>query len=74
MPAGTDVASVLMTSQADQVYIAEKSGWVSRYDAREPSKATVAERIRFTPEGVGLTFLVSWLGSSPLSLAGRMAR
>ena len=59
LPAGTDVASVLMTSQADQVYIAERSGWVSRYDAREPSKAVLAERIRFTPDGV--RFNCSWL-------------
>ena len=70
LPAGTDVASVLMTSQADQVYIAEKSGWVSRYDAREPSKATVAERVRFTPEGVGLTTLGFLVGEQSIVAGG----
>ncbi|MGO9486208.1 MAG: ABC transporter permease subunit [Rhodomicrobium sp.] len=70
LPAGTDVASVLMTSQADQVYIAERSGWVSRYDAREPSKATLAERIRFTPEGVGLTVLGFLVGEQSIVAGG----
>ncbi|MBJ7532908.1 ABC transporter permease subunit [Rhodomicrobium vannielii ATCC 17100] len=70
LPAGTDVASVLMTSQADQVYIAEKSGWVSRYDARDPSKATVAERIRLTPEGVGLTTLGFLVGEQSIVAGG----
>ncbi|MGA7327390.1 MAG: ABC transporter permease subunit [Rhodomicrobium sp.] len=70
LPAGIDVASVLMTSQADQVYIAERSGWVSRYDAREPSKAAVAERIRFTPEGVGLTVLGFLVGEQSIIAGG----
>ena len=70
LPAGADVASVLMTSQADQVYIAEKSGWVSRYDARDPSKAKLAERIRFTPEGVGLTTLGFLVGEQSIVAGG----
>ena len=70
LPAGTDVASVLMTSQADQVYIAERSGWVSRYDAREPSKAILAERVRFTPEGVGLTVLGFLVGEQSIIAGG----
>ena len=70
LPAGTDVASVLMTSQADQVYIAERSGWVSRYDAREPSKATLAERIRFTPEGVSLTVFGFLVGEQSIVAGG----
>ena len=70
LPAGTDVASALMTSQADQVYIAERSGWVSRYDAREPSKAILAERVRFTPEGVGLTVLGFLVGEQSIIAGG----
>ncbi|MBT3071325.1 ABC transporter permease subunit [Rhodomicrobium sp. Az07] len=70
LPVGTDVASVLMTSQADQVYVAEKSGWVSRYDARDPSKAAVAERIRLTPEGVRLTTLGFLVGEQSIVAGG----
>ncbi len=70
LPVGADVASVLMTSQADQVYIAERSGWVSRYDVREPTKATLAERIRFTPEGVKLTVLGFLVGEQSIVAGG----
>ena len=59
-----------MTSQADQVYIAERGGLVFRYDAREPSKATVAERIRLAPEGVGLTILGFLVGEQSIVAGG----
>ena len=70
LPAGTQVASMLMTSLADQVYVVDRAGTMFRYDTRDPRKPTLAERTRITPEGVEVTTLGFLVGEQSIVVGG----
>ncbi|MBX3499815.1 MAG: ABC transporter permease subunit [Alphaproteobacteria bacterium] len=70
LPTGTVVSGVLMTDKADQVYVAERSGRMLRYDTRDFAKPTLAETIRLKPEGVGLTTLAFLIGEQSILAGG----
>jgi phosphate transport system permease protein len=48
LPEGVVVSGVLMTEKADQVFVAEKSGTVYRYDTRTFNKPELAETLDLT--------------------------
>lgn len=49
LPAGTAVTDVLMTSAADQVYVAQRDGTILRYDTRSFDEPKLAETIDLVP-------------------------
>jgi phosphate transport system permease protein len=49
LPVGTAVTDVLMTSAADQVYVAQRDGTVLRYDTRDFDKPQLAETVDLVP-------------------------
>lgn len=66
LPSGTLVASMLMTSLADQVYVADRAGNIFRFDTRDPIKPTLAEQTRLVAEGVGVTTLGFLVGEQSI--------
>lgn len=70
LPAGNDVASILMTSLADQVYVVGRSGTMYRYDTRNPLKPALVEERRVTPEGVPVTTLGFLVGEQSIVVGG----
>lgn len=49
LPQGVVVRNLLMTDKADQVYAAEIGGTVYRFDTRDFTKPSLAERVDLTP-------------------------
>jgi phosphate transport system permease protein len=70
LPAGTAVASLLLTGLADQVYVVDRAGTVFRYDTRDPQKASLAERTRLTAAGVTVTTLGFLVGEQSIVVGG----
>ncbi len=70
LPKGTEVASILMTGLADQLYVVEDAGSVFRYDTRDPQKPILAERTQLTPDGVGVTALGFLAGEQSIVVGG----
>lgn len=70
LPAGTRVSAVAMTSKADQVYVAEKSGRVHRYDTRDMNAPKLAETVTLLPQGVELTAMSFLIGEQSLVICG----
>ncbi|MGO9005555.1 MAG: ABC transporter permease subunit [Beijerinckiaceae bacterium] len=70
LPKGTQVASLLMTSLADQVYVIEESGAVFRYDTRDPQQPVLAERNQLTPDGVAVTAFGFLVGEQSIVVGG----
>jgi len=70
LPAGTKVKSVLLTEKADQVYVADESGIVHRFDSRDLSKPTLAESVDLFPGNVQLTTLSFLLGEQSIVATG----
>jgi len=66
LPTGAVVSAVLMTEKADQVYIAEKSGRVHRYDTRDMNAPRLAETVDLLPPGVQLTVFSFLIGEQSL--------
>lgn len=70
LPAGAVVKSALMTEKADQVYVAEKSGRVHRYDTRDMNAPKLAETVGLLPPGVDLTTMSFLIGEQSLVICG----
>lgn len=66
LPAGAVVSAVLMTEKADQVYVAEKSGRVHRYDTRDMNAPRLAETVDLLPRGIELTAFSFLIGEQSL--------
>jgi len=69
LPAGTSVKALLMTSEADQLFVAERSGFLTRYDVRSDTPV-IAERARVVAEGAELSALAFLLGEQSLVVGG----
>jgi phosphate transport system permease protein len=70
LPAGTVVEKVLLSNQADQVYVGVADGTVHRFDTRDFSQPVLAESARLTPEGAGLGVLGFLIGNQTLVVGG----
>ncbi|MCB2107057.1 MAG: hypothetical protein KDE14_05120 [Rhodobacteraceae bacterium] len=70
LPQGTVVLDVLMTSKADQVYVAAVDGTVYRYDTRNFNAPQLAETIDLSPDQATLSVLRFLIGEQSL-VAGR---
>ncbi len=66
LPADVKLAGMLITEKADQIYIAEETGLVHRYDTRDLAKPTLAESISMVPEGARLTSFSFLIGEQSL--------
>ncbi len=70
LPAGTRIAKVLLSSQADQVYVGTAEGDVYRFDTRDFAAPRLAETARLTPPGVGLGVLGFLIGDQSIVVGG----
>lgn len=70
LPEGVKPAHLLMTSKADQVYVAEKSGRVHRFNTQNFSSPELAESVDVTPKGVELTVFTFLIGETTLISGG----
>lgn len=70
LPATLEVSSVLMTGQADQVYIASEAGNIYRYDTRDFAAPRLAERFDAFPGSQRLTVLGFLNGEQGLVAGG----
>ena len=66
LPQGVRIAGLLITEKADQIYVAEGSGLVHRFDTRDVLKPVLAESARVAPEGVELTLARFLIGEQSL--------
>jgi phosphate transport system permease protein len=70
LPAGTKVSEILLTGQADQVFIASESAVVYRYDTRDFTNPSLAEVAKLLPDGVMLTTMGFLNGNQTLVIGG----
>jgi phosphate transport system permease protein len=70
LPDGTWVAKVLLSTQADQVYVAIADGTVHRYDTRDFDHPVLAESEKLTPDGEHLGIFAFLLGNQTLVVGG----
>lgn len=70
LPAGARAAKVLLSTQADQVYVAIADGTVHRYDTRDFDRPQLAETAKLTPEGVELGVFGYLLGNQTIFVGG----
>ena len=66
----TTVADILLTGQGDQVYVAHKSGFVYRYDTRNPQAAAVVESRDLTVGDAELTRIGFLIGEQAIVVGG----
>jgi len=67
---GVVVSGVLMTEKADQVYVAEKSGTVFRYDTRNFNQPTLAETADLAPGAVDINVFGFLIGEQSVVVGG----
>lgn len=70
LPAGLKVARLLLSGQADQVYVGVSDGTVYRFDTRNFANPVLAETARLTPDGVDLGVLGFLLGDQTIVVGG----
>jgi phosphate transport system permease protein len=70
LPAGTEVTDVVMTSQADSVYVSSADGKVYRFDTRNLDAPVLAEVMQVFPEGVRIGAMQFLVGDQALVVGG----
>jgi len=70
LPASIEVAGVLITEKADQVYIWERSGQVFRYDTRDFDHPVLAETANLLTGGARLTVFGFLIGEQSIVAGG----
>jgi len=70
LPQGVQPSHVLMTQKADQVYVAERSGRVFRYNTQNLSAPLLAEEADLLPDEVELTTFGFLTGENSLVVGG----
>lgn len=70
LAAGVVYEKVLLSPQADQVYVGVADGTVHRFDTRDFEKPVLAESAKLTPEGAGLGVLGFMIGGQTLVVGG----
>jgi phosphate transport system permease protein len=66
----TPVTDILLTGQGDQVYVAHTSGFVFRYDTRNPQAASVVESRDLTVGDANLTRIGFLIGEQAIVVGG----
>jgi len=67
---GVQIARALTTAAGDQVYLADRTGVVHRYDTRNADAPVLAESVAVMPRGIALTTLAFLLGEQTLIAGG----
>ncbi len=70
LPEGTVVEKVLLSTQADQVYVGVADGTVHRFDTRNFAAPVLAESAKLTPDGAGLGILGFLIGNQTIVVGG----
>jgi phosphate transport system permease protein len=70
LEAGVEVADVLLTSAADQVYIADRGGRIFRFDTRDFANPKLAETRELFSGGVQLSTMRFLIGDQSLVVGG----
>lgn len=70
LPAVGPIISVLLTERGDQVYLAERSGKVYRFDTSNLDAPVLAETTSLLPEGIELTTFGFLLGEQSILVGG----
>ncbi|MGE4062026.1 MAG: ABC transporter permease subunit [Rhodospirillaceae bacterium] len=70
LPAGVHVHALLMTDKADQVYVAEESGNIFRYDTRSFTRPELAETVDLLPGDAKVGAIGFLIGQQSLVIAG----
>lgn len=70
LPAGLHVSNVLLTGQADQVYVADETGDIYRYDTRDFAAPRLAEKFDAFPGDQRLTVMGFLNGEQGLVAGG----
>ncbi|MDX2145712.1 MAG: ABC transporter permease subunit [Rhodospirillaceae bacterium] len=70
LPEGVVVSGVLMTEKADQVYVAEKSGTIYRYDTRNFDKPELAETADVAPGDANVNVFGFLIGEQSIVVGG----
>ena len=70
LPKGLHVSDLLITEKADQVYIAERSGHLYRYDARNFDAPVLAETVDLLPGEAEITVLGFMIGEQSIVVGG----
>jgi phosphate transport system permease protein len=70
LPKGTKVHSLLLTTKADQVLVADRSGVVHRYNTVDFKAPFLAETTRLLPQGADLRIFAFLLGGSSIVVGG----
>lgn len=70
LPGGIRVTELLMTSRADQVYVADENGTIYRYDTRDFAAPVLAETMKAFPGAERLTVLGFLNGEQGLVAGG----
>jgi phosphate transport system permease protein len=66
VPGLGEVAAVLLTQLADEVFLAERDGTLYRFDVRNPASPVVAETVDLVPGQAQLTSLAFLIGEQSL--------
>jgi phosphate transport system permease protein len=74
LPPGFQVATLLTTESADQVYVADRGGMIARYDTRDFKKPILAETVDLVPGDGEVTALGFLIGDQSLVLGGSDGR
>lgn len=70
LPAGLEITRLLTTDAGDQVYVADRSGTIYRFDTRDFGKPILAETIDLLPGAAELTTLDFLIGEQSLVVGG----
>jgi phosphate transport system permease protein len=70
LPPGRPIVSALLTERGDQVYLAERSGKVYRFDTSDLNAPVLAETASVLPEGVELSTFGFLLGEQSILVGG----
>lgn len=70
LPPDTEVTDLVMTSQADAVYVASAAGKLFRFDTRNFEAPVLAETLQVFPDGVRISALRFLVGDQALVVGG----
>jgi phosphate transport system permease protein len=70
LPADAKVTGILLSGEADRVFVSSSQGIVYRYDMRNPDQPVLAEQVRVTDSGVGIASLILLGGEQTMVVGG----
>ncbi|HMN92944.1 MAG TPA: ABC transporter permease subunit [Hydrogenophaga sp.] len=70
LPPSAKVTGVLLSGEADRVFVSTDDGYIFRFDLRNPDTPQLAERARVTAPGIAVTALTLLGGEQTLIVGG----